>query len=570
MRQERKFKKSTWVVFSVLAAVVVVAFGAIGATAIKTAAAKSPDTELTAGTVIFDTTCMPIQLGEGAVVTADRGSYTLRQSDAKIPLGQHTMAYDGNGVRVFGGGYRIDTDGSVHSVKDDDVYSDFASGAIFKLADRRYLIAYSTITDSNKVFQAKDYLYISMDVVGNARLYSNNMSLKTTQPTIIEAGSIIFDIANETLTLGKQTMDLSKLIGSTNTYDSGIYKAIDDPQTPDSIDLTIRGGAGGSGGSGGAGGAGGAGGQGGAGGAGGAGGQGGTGGAGGLGEDQDPVQIVMLKSVKSETSTSLAVSYYFVDPFGSLGMVYLELHEADSLPAGVTVRDLYEKEDDTITSYWNAFPAGRRISVSAYDNSHLFTGLKPGTTYYVVMGHVGDNIDTQQSERNLDDYMKVTTRNPANSITISAVTNGSVSFRLDLESIRTTAAKIELKGVAAATPVTLSAQDINTAVTKGFTGTITASPDLLKKLPQIELKVVDGEGNVLMTARCNNSFYEEAATTGGETPTPTPEPPAPTPPTGDSAAAGSESTNAAAAAPTDTAEPEAPAGNSAQGEAAQS
>lgn len=278
----------------------------------------------------------------------------------------------------------------------------------------------------------------------------------------------------------------------------------------------------------------------------------------------------MLKSVKSETSTSLAVSYYFVDPFGSLGMVYLELHEADSLPAGVTIRDLYEKEDDSITSYWNTFPAGRRISVSAYDNSHLFTGLKPGTTYYVVMGHVGDNIDTQQSERNLDDYMKVTTRNPANSITISAVTNGSVSFRLDLESIRTTAAKIELTGVAAATPVTLSAQDINTAVTKGFTGTITATPDLLKTLPQIELKVVDGEGNVLMTARCNNSFYEEAAATGGETPAPTPEPPAPTPPTGDSAAAGSESTNAAAAAPADTAEPEAPAGNSVQGEAAQS
>ena len=108
---------------------------------------------------------------------------------------------------------------------------------------------------------------------------------------------------------------------------------------------------------------------------------------------------------------------------------------------------------------------------------------------------------------------------------------------------------------------------INTAVTKGFTGTITASPDLLKTLPQIELKVVDGEGNVLMTARCNNSFYEEAATTGGEAPAPTPEPPAPTPPTGDSAAAGSESTNAAAAAPTDTAEPEAPAGNSVQGEA---
>lgn len=63
-------------------------------------------------------------------------------------------------------------------------------------------------------------------MVGNARLYSNNMSLKTTQPTTVQTGSMVFDIANEVLGIGSQSFDLQRLIGSTNTYDSGIYKTI--------------------------------------------------------------------------------------------------------------------------------------------------------------------------------------------------------------------------------------------------------------------------------------------------------------------------------------------------------
>ena len=137
MKPIRTFKRTTWVLFSVLAAVVVSAFTAMGLTAYRTVAARSPGIELSAGTVVYDSTSAPIQLTGTALVTCENGAYYLGQENASIPLGTHTLAYDGTGIQVFGGGYRIDTDGSVHSVSDEEVFTDLAAGAIFKLADRR-------------------------------------------------------------------------------------------------------------------------------------------------------------------------------------------------------------------------------------------------------------------------------------------------------------------------------------------------------------------------------------------------------------------------------------------------
>ena len=539
MKRIRTFRKATWVLFSLFASVVVVSFGAMGATAYRTAAARSPGVELAAGTVIYDAACTPIQLSNAAMATSENGRYFLRQEGSNVQLGQHTVAYDGNQLQVLGGGYRIDADGSVHTVTDEDAFSDISSGAIFKLADRRYIIVGSSISDSNQVFTTEGYIYVTIDVVGNARLYSNNMSLKTTQPTTIVAGSIRFDIANETATIGTQTLDLGSLIGTTNTYDSGIYKKIDDPQTPDSIDLTIRGGAGGAGGAGGSGGiggdggiggaggtggnggiggtggTGGAGGTGGKGGDGGAGGAGGMGGNGGIGEDQDTVQIVMLKSVKAVSSTSLKVQYYFVDPFGTLGMVYLEVHEASKLPSGATLQSLYENEDGKYDDYWKNFD--RRVSVSAYDNSYTFNGLKPGTVYYVVMGHVGENADGD-IVRTLDDYYKTTTKTPSNSLKISTVNESSISFTLNLESLDTGAASVQLSGASERYSVDLSSSAIETAVSKGYQDRIPVDPAYLSAHKTITLIVVDGNGRTLMSARCNNSFYQDTsgAVIGGE------------------------------------------------------
>ena len=479
-----------------LAAVIAAAFVVMGVTAVRTASAKEPAVELAAGTVIYDSTCTPIQLTETTLVSRENGVYFLKQSDADIPLGAHTLAYDGSGVRVFGGGYRIDADGSICSVTDQDSFSELGTGAIFKLADRRYAIAASAIADADHVFSADGYLFILMDVVGNARLYSNNMSLKTTQPTTVEGGSITFDIANELMTAGKLTIDLGKLIGTTNTYDSGVYKTIDHPQTPDSIDLTIKGGAGGNGGSGGAGGAG------------GAGGTGGTGGSGGIGEDQNPVQIVMLKAVRSESSTSLTVDYYFVDPFGSLGMVYLELHEAAKVAeSNVSIRKLYEdRENADCQEYWNKWE-NHRASVSAYDNTYTFTDLKPGTNYYVVLAHEAANTVTDELERTLDDYFKVSTKQMADSLVISAINSKEINFTLELESAQLPVAKVVLLDHAADPWVSLDDAAKAEAVSGGYHGTITADEAKLKTLPSIEIQAQDAKGNVLLTARCSNSFY---------------------------------------------------------------
>ena len=517
MKRVRKFKKATWIVFSMLAAVIAAAFVVMGVTAVRTASAKEPAVELAAGTVIYDSTCTPIQLTETTLVSRENGVYFLKQSDADIPLGAHTLAYDGSGVRVFGGGYRIDADGSICSVTDKDSFSELGTGAIFKLADRRYAIAASAIA-------------AAAHVVGNARLYSNNMSLKTTQPTTGEGGSITFDIANELMTAGKLTIDLGKLIGTTNTYDSGVYKTIDHPQTPDSIDLTIKGGAGGNGGSGGAGGNGGAGGDGGkggdggiggnggiggAGGAGGAGGTGGTGGSGGIGEDQNPVQIVMLKAVRSESSTSLTADYYFVDPFGSLGMVYLELHEAAKVAeSNVSIRKLYEdRENADCQAYWDEWGREQnlRASVSAYDNTYTFTDLKPGTNYYVVLAHEAANTVTDELERTLDDYFKVSTKQMADSLVIMAINSKEINFTLELESTQLPVAKVVLLDHAADPWVSLDDAAKAEAVSGGYHGTITADEAKLKTLPSIEIQAQDADGKVLLTARCSNSVYAPTA-----------------------------------------------------------
>lgn len=493
MKQVRKFKKATWIVFTMLAAVIAAAFVVMGVTAVRTASAKEPAVELAAGTVIYDSTCTPIQLTESTLVSRENGVYFLKQSDADIPLGAHTLAYDGSGVRVFGGGYRIDADGSICSVTDQDSFSELGTGAIFKLADRRYAIAASAIADADHVFSADGYLFILMDVVGNARLYSNNMSLKTTQPTTVEGGSITFDIANELMTAGKLTIDLGKLIGTTNTYDSGVYKTIDHPQTPDSIDLTIKGGAGGNGGSGGAGGT------------------GGTGGSGGIGEDQNPVQIVMLKAVRSESSTSLTADYYFVDPFGSLGMVYLELHEAAKVAeSNVSIRKLYEdRENADCQAYWSEWEIEQnlRASVSAYDNTYTFTDLKPGTNYYVVLAHEAANTVTDELERTLDDYFKVSTKQMADSLVISAINSTEVDFTLELESAQLPVAEVVLLDQAKEPSVSLDDAAKAEAVSGGYHGTITADEAQLKTLPSIKIQARDADGKVLLTARCSNSFY---------------------------------------------------------------
>lgn len=550
MHATRKFTRSTWVVFTLLALAVFSGLGVMGVAAAKSVAARPQDITLPSGSVVYDASSNPVQLTMDGVVIKEGDNYFLGTDSSKMPLGQHTMAYTGSGIMIFGGGYRLEADGSVHPQKDGEVFTDFDSGALFKLADRRYVLAYNTITDSDKVFTTKEYVYISLDMVGNARLYSNNMSLKTTQPTTLLAGSLTFDIAGEKMYLGESGLDLTRLFNSTNTYDAGKYKRIEDEQTPDSIDLTIRGGNGGAGGiggtggdggiggaggrggtggaggiggtggtggtggiggTGGAGGDGGVGGIGGSGGVGGEGGRGGTGGAGGVGEDRDLVTMVNLLDASS-TSTSVTGEYFFIDPFGALGTVYMELHEVSTLDAlGYSINDLYNKNNSTNNDVIEYFRGVQRTSLDTYNRSYTFSYLKPGTEYLVVLAHIASSKDDPEViERTLDDCLRISTKTPSNKIRITTLTANEVSFVLNLESAYEPVNSVVLDKFPE--EIVLSESIRRAAATDdGWMGTFTVASGGVSGLKDLEqdivVRVMSSEGTFI-SAQCRNEFYQ--------------------------------------------------------------
>ena len=535
MRPTRKFNTVTKIYFVVFAVLLLAMFGAMAVSARTTVSHQGAGYSLPSGTVVYDNTFTPVELTDGGTVRAEAdGQYTLGvEGGIGLPLGAHTMAYSGSGAIVFGGGYRVDVQGEVFSIVDGEEMTG-ESPCLYKLADWRYLITYSEITDQDQIFTAEDYLYIVMDVVGNARMYSSNLSLKTTQPTTIVAGDLTFDIANELLTVAGQTIDMARVIGSTNTYDSGTYKTIEEEQTPDSIDVTIRGGDGGNGGSGGEGGAGGAGGMGGSrgtggsggtggtggsGGVGGTGGTGGAGGSGGIGESQDVVRIITLKSAQA-SSGSITVDYYFVDPFGTMGMVYLEIHKASDLAdKKITVSDLYDPETTSATEveeYWEDFNAVFRTSINPYDSTYTFNnGIEPETEYYVVLAHVAENEDGEL-EKTLDDYYRLVTPKLQNLLTVSYVNTGAIGVNLVLDSLAGEPARL----VTDLTPPdgspipiehTLTSAELAAAASGGVQIELPISGDeqlaAFKNTQVIQVKLLDQSGQELLKVYCANSFY---------------------------------------------------------------
>jgi len=533
MSDLRKYSRSTKIAFVLFSVLVAAMFMGITTMAFRSAAAADKGVELAAGTVLYDNTYTPVELSQASLVSKTKAErYYVEYGRARLSLGEHTIAYANSVAHVFGGGYLIQADGTVSPVDDTSEYAVNSQGSLIKLADRRYLILCTDIGDSEGVFQTQNYLYIVMDMVGNARMFSDTISLKTTQPTTIIAGEIVFDIANEKLTLASQEIDVAALIGNTNTYDSGIYKTIEEEQTPDEINVTVKGGdggdggaggdggdggtggAGGEGGEGGTGGNGGAGGIGGTGGAGGSGGVGGTGGAGGIGEDQDVVQIVMLESVKSNTSTSLETEYYFVDPFGTLGMVYLELHAASELN-GLGIYELYSDEAEdpiAVEEYWAAFDedttVGHRVSIDVYNNRYTFTGLKPNTEYYVVMGHQSADED-EVVHRYLDDYMKVSTRSSVNGLKLLSTSATSVRVQLLLDSLpgSETGESYELVLNNGIGRYELTNDDLKAAATTGFTYTFSIPESEMVKLENLDVIYYSPDGTELLRTKGTNNFY---------------------------------------------------------------
>lgn len=239
------------------------------------------------------------------------------------------------------------------------------------------------------------------------------------------------------------------------------------------------------------------------------------------------MKVVLLKSVRSDTSTSLTVGYYFVDPFGELGMVYLEVHDAADLEkanggSGLTIRQLYGEDDSDLVSeaveeYWADFNenhSDRRTSVTTYENSYTFNNLKAGTQYYVVMAHMATDPEGDGEEliRTLDDYYRVRTITQQNSLTISQVTAGSVRVTLSLEDVNVCGPESAIK--LGGQVLQLSDSDIRQAVNSQFVATFSIESGTASLGQTLIAELVDENSRTIKTARISNPFYDPDKTSG--------------------------------------------------------
>lgn len=417
----RKFNKKAKISINLFAITVIAILGIFSGVVYLATSGEVVAHSFNAGTLFYDEDHKPFMTGESSELSkAWNGEYQLvDEQGKKYNLGKNTITYDGQEIKIFGGGYGLDEDSNAISINDGYTISDLIKSSFYKLDDRLYLMVSEIIYDQDEMFETKGFVFVSMDTAGNAEITNTAINVKTIKPTKLIGDDMVFDIANELLDFNGSDIELAKIIGTTNTFDELLYKDVYEDDTPEEFVLDITGGSGGSGGTAGDGGTGGYGGTGGSGGLGGVGGSGGSGGDGGIGVDPSSGVLEALKSIMlrgaTKTSTSITSNFYTSDPFGQLGIIYVAL-----IAGSDDTADIKDNENKQIQF------------LSAYDSSYTFYNLIPGTQYQVVLGHITKD-DSGEMAYFVDDVIKTNTDNADNQISVvqQNAENIVISAKLD-------------------------------------------------------------------------------------------------------------------------------------------
>ena len=168
---KRKLTRATKIAYALFAGLISLLFCGMAYAAMDNVNRAPEKIPLPAGSVVYDASFVPTQLSEPGLVTRGKdGRYALDTGFETYALGAHTMAHTGAASMFFGGGYMLLPDGTVSAIEDGAEYAGFTDGALFNLADRRYAVMAPRIGDAGGTFGADDYLYIVMDIVGNAQM----------------------------------------------------------------------------------------------------------------------------------------------------------------------------------------------------------------------------------------------------------------------------------------------------------------------------------------------------------------------------------------------------------------
>ena len=174
--------------------------------------------------VIFDSTTNLIDTsGGGEIAKSWDNQYYYQNETTKYDIGKVSVVYEklSDEVIIFGENHMVSEDGTVVKNTDKTSINNLNIASFYKLADRQYLIVANEIYESEKSIYASKYLMVYIDTQGNASLLNDMVNLKTINPITIKFNDYTFDIANEKLIIGKETIDLKAINGSTNKYEEG-------------------------------------------------------------------------------------------------------------------------------------------------------------------------------------------------------------------------------------------------------------------------------------------------------------------------------------------------------------
>lgn len=385
--------------FGIFSGVVLAGMGGMGGAVVRAAGTVSDQYAMEIGSLVYDNAYSRINLeGNGEVHRELNGNWNLKvDGGEKYDLGKKTVAYEpqSGSLKVFGGGWQFKEDGTVVKLSNFEEIPLTESGFI-KLSDRKYVLVGDDIHDASGKVTADGFLYIIADKAGNAHMMNDVMNVTSMDEMILNEGDFQYNIAEETLALGENVVDLQSVMSALNV--------VEDPFNlgRKKYAYTIRGGNGGAGGKGGAGGIGG---RGGTGGIGGAGGNGGS--INGSNQSQNITgrMGMYIKSI-DKSSNKLVVHFRINDTFGNYGEI--EVRVKPSSGSGKEIIKRVGPDDEEVT----------------------FDQLTAGKRYTVTIGYYDEEED---GEFRSMDVVRATTEDVSISFYITQVNSDDVCYSVQLD-----------------------------------------------------------------------------------------------------------------------------------------
>ena len=183
----------------------------VAGSAVKVIASQEEQYPVQDGTIIFDNTYTGMEVQHAGYVRKSWNSeYTLDSGGRTYALGEKTVGYSptSNQVEVYGGGYLLNEDGTVNTLKRYYEADNLNHTSFIKLDDNKFLICGDSITTGDGNLETEKYVYVVMDKAGNARIMNHLINVKVLGDTTISTGNLTLDLNEQTLEFAGNYLDL--------------------------------------------------------------------------------------------------------------------------------------------------------------------------------------------------------------------------------------------------------------------------------------------------------------------------------------------------------------------------